>query len=367
MVRSYNNSPFNLIVKQKRHSGMTLGVFLCRSTGFDRRTVKNVVLLSHNNNLLWEENMRLYSMYFLCKMNYEYIVNMEVGERDRSDITIYSINNWKDKVAVLNKLANIECLKEATIGVYESIPIFTRGQNYIEFDSITARNFIEAKEKLLAGMETIISLYETVKKVDKEKGNGFDIKLPEFKDIKDFSNCIKDIEYIVNQCPYLARQDGEIKFDTVDIGSTWITFCIIGVASTTILSNLSKIVEKAIKIKSNMVAIKQQEEVLRSMQQANSISNEAIETFQKVNKTLTDNCVRELEGEIGELQDGEEFDKVGRTIERLADWMNKGMQIYSTIDAPKEVKTLFPEQEEQILLNDDVIKFIEQINESGEE
>lgn len=125
-------------------------------------------------------------------------------------------------------------------------------------------------------------------------------------------------------------------------------------------------VDAAIKIQSHVVTVKQQEEQFRSMEQKNELTSELIDAFRKVNKSLVNSAVHELEPGLGSLDNGEEIDKVGRSIEKLADWMNKGLQIYSTIDAPKDVRDLFPPQEEQSLLNDDVIKLIEQ-KENGEQ
>ena len=39
--------------------------------------------------------------------------------------------------------------------------------------------------------------------------------------------------------------------------------------------------------------------------------------------------------------------------------MDKGMQIYSSIDAPVEIKDVFPLQQETNFLSDDLIKLLE--------
>ena len=46
-------------------------------------------------------------------------------------------------------------------------------------------------------------------------------------------------------------------------------------------------------------------------------------------------------------------------MEKLAFWMDKGMQIYSAIDAPTEIKDVFPKQQEVSFLSDDLIKLLE--------
>lgn len=303
--------------------------------------------------------MRLYSMYILCKSNIEAIKAAKIETRNQNNSMISYVDNWLEIVKLLNKLTNVPGLKEATTEFYESVPIFVRNRNRADLDSTAVDKFKAAQRNLISSMNTIVSMYEDMG-LDKGSENGFDMKLPQFDFIKDLSSCIRDIEFIVNQCPYLRNADGEIKYKSVDVGSLWITFLIAGTAASTILLNLSKIVDAAVKIKSHVITVKQQEEVLRSMELKNGLVSEVMETFNKANKTIVDKCVHEIETDIGELDNGEDFDKVGRCIEKLADWMNKGLQIYSAIDAPQEVKDLFPSQEEQLLLNDDVIKLIEQ-------
>lgn len=74
--------------------------------------------------------------------------------------------------------------------------------------------------------------------------------------------------------------------------------------------------------------------------------------------------MRDLENELGKLENGEEEDIVGRSLEKLGFWMDKGLQIYSAIDSPDEVKNIFPEQEEVKFLSDDLLKLIEMKKES---
>lgn len=298
-------------------------------------------------------------MYFICKGNIDAVKAMQIETRTQGTNSVNCIKNWDEKVKLLDRLANIPGLRDAVTDLYESVPIFVRNRKVADLDPSSQAKFIETQKNLICSMNTIIAMYENMG-LKEDFGTGFDMKLPAFNSIKEFSSCVRDIEFVVNQCPYLNINDGEIKFKSVDVGSFWITFLIAGTAASTILLNLSKIVDAAVKIKSHVVTVKQQEEALRSMDLKNSIANEIIDTFKLMNKSIVDKCVHELETDLGPLANGEEIDKVGRSIERLADWMNKGLQIYSTIDAPKEVRDLFPPQEEQQLLNDDIIKLIEQ-------
>ena len=304
--------------------------------------------------------MRLYGMYYTCKMYLETVQNMEIGSKVITAGPVKYIEGWNEKSIILNELAKITPLRESVQKLYESIPIMYRDVDEFDITETVADTFKEYKRQLVIAMKTIIRTYEAInpQKVA-EKEYGFDIKMPEFQNLDDFAGCISDLNFILSQCPYLNSKDASIKYGSVDVGSTWLTFLIAGAAATTVLSNLGKLVDAAAKIKSHATTVKMQEEELRSLELKNGIAAEVLDAFKKTNKILTQNSVSELEQELGELKDGEEKDKAGRSLEKLAYWMDKGMQFYSAIDAPNEIKDVFPVQQEVSYLSDDLMKLIE--------
>ena len=304
--------------------------------------------------------MRLYGMYYTCKKYIEYVKDMKVYAKNTGGNTSWSINSWKEKSIVLNELGKMNPLRTYARKLYETVPIVYRDRDEFDITDTVKDNFVTAREILVIAMETIIDMYESInpnKMINEEYG--FDIKMPEFYDLGEFSKCIEDLNFIIKQCPYLNDKDGQIKYGTIDVGSTWLTFAIGGAAATTIISNLAKIVDNAIKMKSHITTVKMQEEALRTLEVKDEIAAEVLEAYKKANRVLTQNAVTELERELGELNDGEERDKVGKTLEKLAFWMDKGMQIYSAIDAPTEIKDVFPKQQEVSFLSDDLIKLLE--------
>lgn len=304
--------------------------------------------------------MRLYGMYYTCKKYVGYVKEMKVNDRTANGNVIWSIKAWREKSIALNELGKINPLRAYARKVYEAIPIVYRDRDDFDITETTKNSFITAREKLIVAMETIIDMYETINpnKMTNEE-YGFDIKMPEFDELGEFAKCIEDLNFVIKQCPYLNDKDGQIKYGTIDVGSTWLTFAIGGAAATTIISNLAKIVDNAIKMKSHITTVKMQEEALRTLEVKDEIAAELLETYKKTNQVLTQNSVTELERELGELKDGEERDKVEKTLEKLAFWMDKGMQIYSAIDAPTEIKDVFPKQQEVSFLSDDLIKLLE--------
>lgn len=299
-------------------------------------------------------------MYYICLKYKQEIEKFAVKSRIVNGNNVRYIDDWNYQSSLLNELAKLKPLRERARKLYEVIPVVYRDKNNFDISEVTAINYKNAYTELYVSMQTIVDAYEVLNTGRKpETETGFDIMLPKFKDIGEFAKCLDDLNFVITQCPYLNIKDAEIKYNSIDVGSTWITFLIGGAMTATVLTSLGKLVDAAVKIKSHVTTVKMQEELLRSMQLKNDVAEEAVKTLKQTNRLLLENTIGDLTTEIGELQDGEEKGKAQKSIEKMAYWMDKGMQIYSSIDAPKEVKDLFPEQEETFSLTDDIQKLIE--------
>lgn len=112
-------------------------------------------------------------------------------------------------------------------------------------------------------------------------------------------------------------------------------------------------IDKVIQIRSHIITCKQQEEQYRSMQ----LKNEQIADLLKIHKAVRDKLLEkslaQLAEEISPL-DNEGVERTKLCLNRLAEWMSKGMEIYSSIDTPSEVKALFPTETQQKLSVEDL-------------
>ena len=59
-----------------------------------------------------------------------------------------------------------------------------------------------------------------------------------------------------------------------------------------------------------------------------------------------------------QASDGEERDKTKKTLEKLIDLLDKGVEIYSSANAPEEIKLLFPALETEKLIESKEVKFL---------
>ena len=295
--------------------------------------------------------MKLRNVYILCRDNIDKITDVNFEEEISKIARRYNVSYWNECYNVLVKLYSIECFKEVVNEIYSLVSPFTikRDDFVIDYDN---GNQLKIKlRELSEKMRTIVDFYGMVFK--KQVEVGFDVKLAECDDLNDFANQVNELKFIIQQCPFLKVQDSDIKFGNVDVGSTWLTFLVCGTAATMLLKNLAALIDKAIIIKSHILTCKEQQERLKTIQIKNEIAEEVSDALEKLKNQELSDCVLELGNKLEiELRDGEEEDRARRSIEKLAELIERGMQIYTSIDAPEEVKAVFPAMEVSSLPTD---------------
>ena len=117
-----------------------------------------------------------------------------------------------------------------------------------------------------------------------------------------------------------------------------------------------------------MNVLKQQDEMLKTMQQKNEIGNEVIDVFKKMTEKTLDDAVSEMENECKmTLSDPEERDRARRSLDIYAQLIDKGLEIYSSIETPKEIKVQFPFIENSPELPEGLLKLIEDKSKNEEQ
>lgn len=237
------------------------------------------------------------------------------------------------------------------------MPVLVRENVSPQLDPSTAQKINSKLNVITTKMQTIIELYESMNLG--EGGNGIDIKIPPCDDLKDYITYLKDIEFIFSQCPFLQCENEILKFESVDVGSNWLRLTIVATSTCMILNNTAALVDKALILRSHYASIRQQEEILKSQQNKNELSKEIIESYKFLHNTYMDAAISMLEKDLGYLKDPEERDKAERSLEKMADLLDKGCEIYATLDSPDEVQVLFPEIQSHLELPDNIMKYLE--------
>lgn len=306
-------------------------------------------------------DMRLYNTYYLCKQCEPAISNLKIATIQQNQA--YAIEDWENYTQALFTLRHVTALTECIDDFYATIPVFVREKPKPEIGPET-RRILGVKQNIITNkIQTIIALYEGLN--SSENNNGIDVKIPSCESLEKYISCLKEIDFIFTQCPFLQHKEGQIKFNTVDVGSQWVTFLVVATTGTAvtsyILKNLAMLVDKAIQAKSHILNLKQQEEIIRSQDLQNSVLETNLEIFDSLRKHYLSEAVKEMESELDEefIKDGEERGKAEKSIEKLCGLLGKGVEIYASIDTQKEIQVLFPAFEDKVELPDNIIKYIE--------
>lgn len=305
-----------------------------------------------------ELSMRLYNIYYICKSVYEDI--NQFTSIIPSNAT-QKLTSWISYKKALINLSTLEFIKDDVVSTYNVLNPIDREKTSPEVGAAIYNELVRKNVIILSKISAVIDLYESMK--DGISQPGIDIKIPKCDSLKDYIEILKEIDFIINQCPYLRNENEEIKYKGTDVGSDWITFAILvsGTATTgfVILNNLASIMNKVISLMSNKKVLDMQEETYKTMLLKNEITQETINAFEKMKEITYKKYVDELQDELGKVSNGEEEGKVAKSLEKMSNLIDKGVEILTSIETPKEIKVLFPYTESQQSLPDDLIKYLE--------
>ena len=148
----------------------------------------------------------------------------------------------------------------------------------------------------------------------------------------------------------------------MDVGSLWITILAVsavGVSASVLLNNIAAFIDKCYVIKSHQLTIKQQEVIYENMKIDQKTKEQYLDGLKLVYDQIVKSTVVELEEITNiKLEDGEQVGIVSQAFDKTISLLDKGLQIYTTIDTPKEVQNLFKPLEMKYV---DVAKPIEKI------
>lgn len=296
--------------------------------------------------------MRMKYVYHLLKRNLETIENFQMVNDPykigNSTTNRGKVFNWQECRLAFLEIKRIPMFNDFCTMVLENSFFATeKDEFYIPYD--TYQKIQKDYNLFTIQVNTIISFFDSVGFSETEYG--FDVKMPPTEDFDEFSKNIELFNKALNQCPFLCVENEKIKLKKTDIGSIWFEFFIIATSGSILLVNLAKIIDKCIKIMSHYKTLKQQEELYKKAKLGTDQIKTLVECNTEIIKTLTDECIKELKEEIPNIEikdDGNE--RVRYTLDTLVKLMDKGMEIYASIDASQEVKDLFPTSDELIFL-----------------
>lgn len=299
--------------------------------------------------------MRLYNIYYICKNSVEMLENTDTSIQSGNNH--YAIENWEETKRVIAAFCTIDCMKNAATDVYNAVPVPVRNDLKPLLPPSGNTVFKEKLRLLIERVQTVIDLYESMNLGEAKVG--LEVKIPQPDSFSEYISVLNDLNFVFEQCPYCGVKDERLEFAGTDVGSTWLTFALVSTATFSLLNNIGKLIDKALIVKSHYLTLKMQEEQLELLKQKKEAGAEATEVFQRMKKLTYKQYVDELAEEIHPTNDGEEEAKVEKSLEKLAKLLDKGVEIYTSIETPEEIKAVFPVSDKQETLPEGLMKYLE--------
>lgn len=301
--------------------------------------------------------MKLENIYYLCKKYCDIVSNIEATEVNRN----YYVDRIEEVRQAIKQLAEIDCLK-VELQNFSSKVEEVHGRSSILFEN-PFESLREANVKLCVKMNTILAVCESMDLHIRETP-GLDMKIPDCDNFTDFKKIINEIEFIVTKCPFAQHETESLRFEGVDVGTQWISFAISGVAAVAtgsiLLNNIAAFVDKCIIIRSHYLTTKQQKLEIERSSIEQGEKDELLKNINRIYKIHIENTIKELEKETGcKISDGDERGRAEQSLQKMGELIDKGLQIYSSIDSPKETKALFEPLEMKYLSIEQELKAIE--------
>jgi len=300
--------------------------------------------------------MKLYNVYRLCKQNVDFFYKNHIIDKGNG---INTIESWEEIQRRFRKLSKIPVFKEDIEIYLKTVPSIEREEEEPKISNKLASKLIVQETNIYNKIYTIIELYESMGLNDDDNSNAIDIKLPACEDLDEYISYLKDLNFIFSQCPFLQCDGEVIKFGSVDVGSNWLKLTIAATSVSVILTNTASLLDKALALRSHYITIQQQEEMLKSSQLKNELAEEQLEMFRQLKDAGMEIVIRRLEKDHEMQLDPEERDKTERSLDKLILFLDKGGEIYASLESPENIQLLFPEIQGDLELPENIIKYLE--------
>ena len=313
-----------------------------------------------------ENTMKLRNIYVICRDNYKAIEQISAQTVTISGRTGKRVSGWNAGREALLHVQDVSSLRKNVESIIDSVPSFFIMKDSFDIESSEWNQLSARQNTLLLAMNTIIDLYESMgMDKDMDEKAGLDIKLPPYNDFSEFTGYVKDLEFVLTKCPFFNINEEQLKFSNVDVGSSWLTFFVVaGVAvagGSVLLNNIAAFMDKCIILRSHYLTTQKQKQDLQSEKKAIEHKEAILSYIESIYQKEVDQAIQEMEEITGynvKNRDGDEKARIEMCFSKMGDLIDKGLQIYSTIDSPKETKELFKPLEMKYISADDELKLL---------
>jgi hypothetical protein len=251
----------------------------------------------------------------------------------------YEIKNFHDLYVAIRKIEKLGFLQE-DIAILDTMQtIFHDKSEKVIVDNNGLNKLKERVNLIRLKVDTVIkAINEALPEQDQ---NSVSIKLPNYTELSQVSNFIKEIDTILNQT-LVDDFKGNIKLQNFDTGSNWIEILL---ENKEAVLFLGAIVGSTINfIQSSYLHWKQTEHTIK-------VLNTDEEARKLILKSISDSVKFQAQSHASALMKDFNIDashqeyhtNLTYSIHKLAELMSKGTEIHTALNAPEDTKQAFPD------------------------
>ena len=160
------------------------------------------------------------------------------------------------------------------------------------------------------------------------------------------------------------RKETINNIHTAQVASLWLTFFIAGttvIGGSILLNNIAAFVDKCIILRSHFLTTQKEKQELEAGQKVIEHKEAILNYIDSQYRKEVDLAIKAMEEKTGynvENKDDDENARVELCFSKMGELIDKGLQIYSTIDSPKEAQALFEPLEMKYLSVEDTLKLL---------
>jgi hypothetical protein len=284
----------------------------------------------------------------------ESLLHIDSKEVTSNNTTYITINNWGVIHDALLKLAKYQFIYDDVEQLLQLGPHFNSSSIALTVDR---SNYTFFKQKHTIISSKIITSIKLLNEFSGEESeNQLNVKLPDNLSLKDMASMISDLDFVFGKCHFFVELNDKnsINVIRVDSGSIWL---ILAVASAVVVL-IGQIVKVAFGISEQYLKQQEFKQRLRVFKKGASFIEEIDREFkQKISDEIREKADKIVSENMPDSENrNEEINSLYFGIEKLADLMFRGVEIYASLEAPKEVTELFPKQEETLTLAKEILK-----------
>ncbi|MBP2115446.1 hypothetical protein [Paenibacillus silagei] len=252
----------------------------------------------------------------------------------------FRVHNYKQTIFNIDNLSQIGFI-DAEIEILKGMDYIYSNKSsvdYVDVDKSAKLNLERAEQYIKKKIDSILDVAHI--SIPPESSESIDVKLPNFKSLKDTSKFFNDLNNILEIVVVNKDINGKVELENFESGSLWIS---IGLGTSAAVSIIGNIVNTALNLKSKYY----ETETLKAAARSLNATADAQELLVKaLDESLTNvskvHATELLENSPINNNTPEYLSKFEHVVITFTRLIYEGAEIHPALNAPKDTKDKFP-------------------------